>query len=75
MHAHNINKLEYIKTRKLFEKVNQELDDAIEGLADGALIPDTYNKEIEDAFFLVTENGDYLTDEMGNKLIVEVRRN
>ena len=74
MHAHNINKTDYSKTRKLFETVNQELDAAIEDLADGALIPDTYNKEIEDAFFLVTDSGDYLTDEMGNRLIVEVRK-
>lgn len=75
MHAHNINKTEFGKTRKIFEKVNQELDNAIEGLADGALIPDTYNKEIEDVFFLVTDSGAYLTDENGVPFIAEIRKN
>ena len=72
MHAHNINKTVYNKTRKLFESVNRELDDAIEGLADGILIPNTYNKEIEKAFFLLSDDGDYLTDEEGVPLIAEV---
>ena len=70
MHAHNINKTEYIKTRKLFKTVNQELDVTIEGLADGVLIPDTYNMEIDEAVYLVTENGDYITDHEGNRLVI-----
>ena len=70
MHAHNINRIEYNKARRLFEDVNKELDDAIEGLADGALIPDTYNEEINDAVYLMTENGDYITDQDGNRLVI-----
>ena len=58
MHAHNINKSEYIKARRLFEAINAELDAAIEGLAEGALIPDTYSKEIDEAVYLVIESGD-----------------
>ena len=71
MHAHNINKAEFKKARKLFEDVNHELDAAIEKLADGALIPDTYNKEIDNAVNFVAENGNYLTDNEGNRLIIE----
>ena len=62
MHAHNINKSEFNKARNLFKSVNEELDKAINGLADGALIPDTYNQEIKDAFLLVTDKGEVLTD-------------
>lgn len=74
MHAHNISKSEYISIRKLFNTVNQELDYSIEKLADGALIPNSYNQEIEDAIFLVTENGEYLSTEDGVPLICEFRR-
>ena len=70
MHAHNIDKTEYIKSRKLFKAVNQELDAAIERLADGAFIPDTYNKDIGEAVYLMTENGDYITDHEGNRLVI-----
>ena len=74
MHAHNINKNDYNKTRRLFADVNKELDSAIDTLADGALIPETYNEEIEEAFFLITESGEYLTDENGIPLIAEIRK-
>lgn len=74
MHAHNINKNEFFNTRKLFKTVNQELDNAIEGLADGALIPNTYNNDIENAFFLATENGEIITTEQGIPIICEIRR-
>lgn len=70
MHARNINKAEYVRARRLLEDVNHELDAAIEGLADGALIPDTYNKEIDEAVYLVTENGDCITDYEGNGLVI-----
>ena len=74
MHAHNINKYDFFKTRKMFEAVNQELDKSIMGLADGALIPNSYNQEIANAFFLATEDGQIITDEQGIPLIGEIRR-
>lgn len=55
MHAHNIDKEEYLRSARLFKKVNEEIDFAIEKLADGAFVPDSYNQDIENA--IQEENG------------------
>lgn len=39
MHAHNIDKNDFRRTKQLFKKVNNELDDAIDSLSNDTLIP------------------------------------
>jgi len=60
MHAHNISRLDYSKTQKLFMKINREIDEAIEGLADGAFIPESYNTDLMEAITSASiYNGEY----------------
>ena len=54
MHAHNIDKADFNKTKKLFKKVNEELDRSIEQLGDGSFIPDDYNQEINKAVIFIS---------------------
>jgi len=72
MHAHNINKADYSSTRRLFEDANKELDAAIEGLADGSLIPDIYKEDIVHTVYLVADDGFFLTDSEGDRLVATI---
>lgn len=70
MHAHYIMRKEYLQIRRLFEQINSEIDEAIEGLANGALIPSTYNEDLGNAMaYFTTHEGEYVTDHEGNRLI------
>ncbi len=73
MHAHNIKRDEYLQMKRLFQNINDELDEAIESLADGALIPETYNEDLGNALtYLTDSNGVCITDEKGNPIIVNI---
>lgn len=56
MHAHNIDKEGFLYSLRLFKAANREIDIAIESLEDGALVPDSYNQEIEAALVENTLN-------------------
>ena len=50
MHAHNISKKEFSDSQKLFKIINTELDEAINSLCEGKLIPpESYNYELTEA--------------------------
>lgn len=73
MHAHYIKRKDYLDIKRLFTNINAEIDEAIEGLANGALVPETYNEDLGNALAYLTDHeGNYLTDQEGNRLVVRV---
>ena len=73
MHAHNTDKKTFNRAKSLFEEINNEIDEAIEALANGAIISDTYNKDLETAMaYLVLPDGDYLVDSEGRRFMLPV---
>lgn len=70
MHAHNINKAKFDEIQQLFKSVNDEIDRAIESLADGALIPENYNRVIGEALALwLTDDGDLVVDDGSRRIV------
>lgn len=73
MHAHYIRRKDYLQIKRLFENINAEIDGAIEGLANGALVPETYNEDLGNALaFLIDSKGDFITDHEGNRITLSL---
>lgn len=71
MHAHYIKRKDYLQIKRLFDNINSEIDEAIESLANGALVPETYNEDLGNALaYLTDQEGNYITDHEGNQLVM-----
>ena len=74
MHAHYITRNDYRSIKRLFNDINSQIDMAIEDLADGALIPETYNEDLKNALaYLIDSDGDYILDHKGKR--IEIMKN
>ena len=73
MHAHYIKRKDYRDIKRLFTNINAEIDEAIESLANGALVPETYNEDLENALAYLTDHEEnYITDHDGNRIMLKI---
>lgn len=73
MHAHYIKRKDYRDIKRLFTNINDEIDEAIESLANGALVPETYNEDLENALAYLTDHEEnYITDHEGNRIMLKI---